>query len=443
MKNFFASIFTFFFIVSCISGCTSKSELKTTDPVTLTMWHVYGEQADSPMNRLIDEFNKTIGKEKGIIIDVTLMSNAYQIGGKLLEAQNDNPGTPDMPDLFFCHSNNAAALGADNLINWKDYFNEEALGGYVPDFLKDGMVNDKLTVFPVSKSTHLLFIAGGQFERFSSATNVTYEQLSTWEGFFDAAAKYYEWSGGKPFCALDYLIRCVELNAIGKGAEESFYTDDGWYDFDNFALKASYIEFAESLAKGHIVVSDMYSNTQVMTGDVLCGIGSSASILYYNDIVTYPDNTQEPTSLKVLPVPQPKDGKAYMTQAGVGLCAYKTTSQKAEAAVIFAEWLTESDRNLAFVTETGYMPVNNGSFEKIMDYTFKNEGYESLYNALGTMKKDCIALSEPSFAGYYDKVTALYDILRASQSKFQNRYASGEDINVLTYELWNTFTQIN
>jgi len=202
------------------------------------------------------------------------------------------------------------------------------------------------------------------------------------------------------------------------------------------------MEFAESLAKGHIVVSDMYSNTQVMTGDVLCGIGSSASVLYYNDLVTYPDNTQEPTGLMVLPAPQPKNGKAYMTQAGVGLCAYKTTSQKAEAAVIFAEWLTESDRNLAFVTETGYMPVNNGSFEKIKDYTFKNEGYEHLYNALDTMKKDFTALSEPSFAGYYDKVTVLYDSLRASQAGYKARYASGEDIGVLTDELWSTYTQI-
>jgi len=220
MKKFLTSVLTFILIVSCMSGCTSKSELKANDPVTLTMWHVYGEQADSPMNRLIDDFNKTVGKERGVIIDVTMMSNSYQIGNKLLEAQANNPGAPEMPDLFFCHSNNAAALGADKLINWKDYFDEEALGSYVPDFVKDGMVDDKLSVFPVSKSTHLLFVAGGQFERFSAATGVTYEQLSTWEGFFDAAAKYYEWSDGKPFCALDYLIRCIELNAIGKGAGE-------------------------------------------------------------------------------------------------------------------------------------------------------------------------------------------------------------------------------
>lgn len=59
------------------------------------------------------------------------------------------------------------------------------------------------------------------------------------------------------------------------------------------------MEFARSLAKGHIVVSDLYSNTQIMTGEVAAGIGSSASILYYNDTVTYPNSTSEPMGLQV------------------------------------------------------------------------------------------------------------------------------------------------
>ena len=73
--------------VTCASGCGQKSLLNPDNPVTLTLWHVYGEQADSPMNRLIDEFNSSVGKEKGIVITTTLMSNASQIGQKLLDAQ--------------------------------------------------------------------------------------------------------------------------------------------------------------------------------------------------------------------------------------------------------------------------------------------------------------------------------------------------------------------
>ena len=427
-------------IMMLLSGC-SKSNLNPKDPITLTMWHVYGEQADSPMNQLIDEFNSTVGKEKGIIIDVTLISSTAQIGEKLLNAQGDNAGAEEMPDLFFCHSNSAEELGADKLLDWKEYFTEEELKDYIPEFLEDGMVDGKLSVFPVSKSTHMLFLSGTQFDRFSKATGITYESLSTWNGFFTAAEKYYEWSGGQPFCALDYLLRAVELNAMEKGGSH-FYTDEGWYDFNNEALKASYLEFADAIAKGYLVVSDLYSNTQVMTGEVISGLGSSAAILYYNDTVTYPDNTTVPMNLHVLPMPKADGRELLVTQAGAGLCATKTTEQKTEAAVIFAKWLTESDRNLEFCVNTGYMPVTQLAFDKIKSYQFTNPAYQSLYTALNTVNKNSTAVREPSFAGYYHRVSVLYDVLREKQREYSFRIKNGESADKLAAEAWELFYSI-
>lgn len=169
-----------------------------------------------------------------------------------------------MPDLFFCHNNNAMELGADSLLDWQDVFTTAELANYVPSFLEDGMVEGHLSVFPISKSTHLLFIAGTQFARFSAETGVTYDDLATWEGFFAAAETYYTWSGGKPFCALDYPIRMVELYALEKGATE-LYTDEGWYDFSEPLLQEGWNVLADALVKGHVIMSDLYSNTQVMT----------------------------------------------------------------------------------------------------------------------------------------------------------------------------------
>lgn len=415
-RKLFLLLLIFSISICCLSGC-KKSELDKNKPVTLTMWHVYGEQADSPMNRLIDEFNETVGMEKGIIINVTAMSNASKIGEKLLDAHNKIPGSAEMPDLFFAHKSNALELGTDCLLDWNEYFSEKELSAYVPEFLEDGTADGKLSVFPVSKSTHLLFIAGGQFERFSADTGVTYEALSTWDGFFDAAAKYYDWSGGKPFCALDYPLRAIELAATESGAGNIF-ADNGFYDPSNVIFKQTFMKFADSLAKGHIMLSNLYSNTQVMTGEVVAGIGSSAAILYYNDTVTYEDGTSEPMDLEILPLPAENGKKPYITQAGVGLCAYKTSSQKAEAAVIFAKWLTEPERNLEFVCQTGYMPVTNGAFDKIDDCRFKTADYEKLYSALKKVKESSEVLSEQQSPEYYSRVYAFYDYLRNEQKQF-------------------------
>ena len=420
-------------------GCDKQETLLDPQkPVTLTMWHVYGEQADSPMNRYVEDFNRTVGKENGIIINVTLMSNASQIGQKLVNAQNGVAGVPAMPDLFFCHNSNAQELGAEKLLNWQDFFSASELSDFIGEFVSDGMVDNSLSVLPVSKSTHLLFLAGGAFDKFAKEQNVTYANLATWDGFFSVAEKYYNYSGGKPFCALDYLMRSVELDAISHGAVD-FYQND-WYK-QNVALIASYKKFASAIAKGHIVVSDLYSNTQVMTGQTIAGISSSAAVLYYNDTITYPDNTQEPTNLKVLPVPA-SSGKKYATQAGVGLCAYKTTPQKAEAAAVFAKWFTEEKRNLDFVAQTGYMPVKTGAFGKLDAYTFKTEAFRNTYAALKSTMDSCTFLSEPSIAGYFPNTYALYSKIRKLQKELTSMYASGKTYEEITDQLVDLFLTI-
>lgn len=306
-----------FILIFALTGCGNKSQLSAKEPVELTMWHVYGEQAGSPMDTLVEEFNRTEGKEQGVRVKVTELSSAAKIGGFLLETQGDS--AQEMPDLFTCHIGDAIALGEDKLLDWNDYFTEKEQSEFVSGFLADGEADGKLLVFPLSKSTQLLMLNGTGFARFSAATGVTYDDLSTWEGFYDAAGKFYDWTNGtEPFCAMDYPIRAVELCALEHGAKD-FYTEDGWYDFDNAVFKESWMQFARALAQGHIVVSDLYSNTQVMTGEVLSGLGSSAAILYYNDTVTYEDGHSEPMDLQVVPMPMTAGAEPLMTQAGVGL----------------------------------------------------------------------------------------------------------------------------
>ena len=439
MKKALAFLLAFLLIPFCFFGCEKQSLLSPENPVVLTMWHTYGEQSDSPMNRLIDTFNSTVGRERGIVIKTTLMTVAAKISDRLAEAQNGTAGAVPLPDLFFCHNNDAAAFGADNLLDWNTLFSEKELSAFVPDFLADGMVDGHLSVLPTSKSTHVLYLSGNEFDRFSAATGVTYDSLATWDGFFAAAEKYYIYSGGKPFCAFDYLLRAVELYAVSGGADPDAFYRDSRYNFSNEALKAAYLRFAEAIAKGHIVVADLYSNTQVMTGETPAGMGSSAGILYYNDTVTYPDNTSEPMRLKVCPMPYTDGAKKVDTQAGVGLCAVKTDDRKAEAASVFAHWLTEGERNLDFVSETGYMPVTAGAYARFTDHTFRDDGYRNLYAALNTVKSDYTLLREPSFPGYYGRVNGLYAEIRKVQSSLPARIKNGESAAALAAELWELF----
>jgi len=443
MKKTVIFILTGLLLLLSITGCTQKrkSLLDPDNPVSLTIWHVYGEQSDAPMNLLIEEFNKTVGQEKGIRIAVTNVTGTSKILQQLLDAKENKPGALDMPDLFSCHTQNVSAIGVDTLVDFSAWFTEKELSQYVPEFLDSGRIGGKLAVFPVSKSTYALFINGAQFDRFSADTGVTYESLSDWQGFFSAAEQYRTWSGGGIFCAMDYLIRHIELDILShQGTLE--YTEDGWYHEDDPAVKETFLLFARALAAGQITVSDAYANTQVMTGEVLCGIGSSAAVGYYNDTVTYSDNTTEPMDLRVLPLPMSGGKEEYMPQTGVGLCAFQTTDQKAEAAYEFVKWFTESERNLDFVVKTGYMPVTDGAFNAIAQYPFDNSGYERLYDAIDAMYRDTTPVVRPDFDGFYDKTNALYDGLRQMLPAIIARADNGEDIHALAEELWEFFCSI-
>lgn len=57
-----------------LSGC-SVSSGSSEQPITINIWHVYGAQTDSPLNDFIQTFNETVGKEKGIQVEVSMVSN--------------------------------------------------------------------------------------------------------------------------------------------------------------------------------------------------------------------------------------------------------------------------------------------------------------------------------------------------------------------------------
>ena len=85
-------------VMGLLCGCGKAKE-----PVNLTVWHVYGAQTDSPMNAMVEEFNETVGKENGITIQVTQISNTNAIHEAVLAAANDEPGAAELPDIFLSY----------------------------------------------------------------------------------------------------------------------------------------------------------------------------------------------------------------------------------------------------------------------------------------------------------------------------------------------------
>ena len=161
-----------------ITGC--KSYEGKNKPVALTLWHVYGGQVDSPLNKIIDNFNDTYGKEEGIYVQVTSVSNTNTIHEAVLAAGKKEPGAAELPDIFVSYPKTVLSLpDSDILVDYKKYFTEDELSKYFPEFIEEGTIGDKLLVFPVAKSTEIMFVNKTLFDRFAAETGADEKELST------------------------------------------------------------------------------------------------------------------------------------------------------------------------------------------------------------------------------------------------------------------------
>ncbi len=447
---------TFIFLMSAVlflcAGCSSASKKEET-PTTITVWHVYGGQADSPLNHLIDQFNETVGKEQKINVQVTSVSNTNTIHELVLAAANGEPGAPELPDIFCSYPKTVMALPDDSiLVDYQDYFNEEELSDFLPVFVEEGMVNDRLVILPVAKSTEIMFINKTIFDRFSQATGVTLADLDTWEGLFEAAEIYAAWTDGQtpdiPGDAKSMFVHDYYFNYFQVGAEslgEDFFQGNK-LAFGS-AFKTAWEPLAQAAIQGGVWLEGGYATASLRTGDSIVSVASSASILYYSDVVTYPDNTSEDITIISRPCPVFENGEKLVMQRGSGLCTVRSTPEREKAAVTFLKWLTEPEHNVEFVTQTGYMPVTETAFENELPKAIEgleSAKYASLYQAYLETQANYEFYVPPQLENYLNLETTLEDQVRSQLELGRQEYLDTEEVGLeqISEERFRAFREI-
>lgn len=400
-------------------GC-DRERMDPKRPVTITMWHNYGGQMQSVMDELVDEFNSTVGRQKGIIVSVTSITASKDMQEKLFMIAAGDPGAPEMPDIVTAYPKTAIILREHGLLAPLDeQFTAKELDAYLPQFIKEGRLSDgKLYVFPIAKSTEVLFVNQTLFDRFSAATGVSLESLATFEGIAEAAVKYYEWTDsltpdrandGKTFFTADSWFNIAQVGIAQLGGE--FVFPDRLDVASDLYRRIWDFSVLPTLAGGYAVTAG-YSSDLSKTGEIVCSIGSTAGILFYGDTITYPDNTIETVTYNILPYPVFRGGQKIAIQRGGGMCVKRSTPKKEYAAALFIKWFTQPEQNMRFVYSTGYLPVTKEAFENNMKqeiYTAKTPNLKKLLEAAIRMYQEYTFLIPPNYE-QYDSLSKTYEI---------------------------------
>lgn len=432
-------IFTLLCTVPVLTGCANQKEPSPEHPVTLTMWHVYGSQTESPLNTAIDEFNKTVGKEHGVTINVVSVTSSSAIDQALSASTNQVPGAESLPDLFTAYPRVVEIVGAEKLLCWNDYFTKSELSQFKEEFLNEGYFDDSLLMLPVAKSTEAFYLNKTIFDRFAKATGTSIKDLSTFDDIFDVAKKYYDWSDGRHFMQMNdyYNYAFAGMQTAGKD-----FVKNGSLQLDNPAFQRLWMPLAECAIYGGICLEDGYAASRWKTVEIIANTGSTADVLYQPEEVIYPDNTKESITALAMPYPLFDSHVKGAVHRGGGLFAMKNTDpRKNHGAYIFAKWLTEEEHNLNFVTESGYLPVTETALTTLLEDTsvVKNEKYHSLYTSVATMTDTYQLYNLP----LYDNASAIQQnfeedvkhVLRSARQQYLKRSAAGGNNDALLEEL--------
>lgn len=372
-------------VVLCLLGATLAASLfsgcsgKKSDPVTVTVWTYYnGDQLDA-FNDLTEKFNDTVGKKDGITVETKSLGTAEDLEQNVLAAVNGEVGASEVPNIFSAYSDTAYTMDQkDMLVDLSDYLTDKEKDEYVEEYLKEGDFSDdgSIKIFPVAKSTELLFLNDTDWQKFAEETGAQYEDLQTIEGLVETAGKYYNWTDsqtpetddGKALFGRDAMANYLLVGAKELGCD-IFEVKDGkmTLNFDEDVIRKLWDNYYVPYVKGYFSALGRFRSDDVKTGNVLGYVGSTSSATFFPTEVSDDSGDAHEIKLKVLPCPKFKDGDDYAVQQGAGMVVTKSSEDEVKASIKFLKWFTQSENNIEFSVGSGYLPVTNdaNSIDKI------------------------------------------------------------------------------
>ena len=413
-KRLIAAVMTCMMISSLFVACkgSTKEETKTVkldpdNPVTLKIWHYYNGTQQATFDKLLEKFNATVGKEKGIYVEGYGHGSVADLEKAITSSVNEEVGAEDMPDIFSTYADTAYSIEKKGkLADLSEYFSKKELSKYVDSYIKEGYLkSDKgLYLLPVAKSTEVLMLNKTDWEPFSKATKTSLDELKTTEGITKVAKRYYEWTDaktpnikndGRAFYGRDSMSNYFVIGMKQMG-EEIFDVKDGkvTVNTNKKALKRLWENYYVPYVSGYFASYGRFRSDDVKTGNILAYTGSTSSAFYFPDQVEGEEDSHK-IDYEVLEAPVMKGGKNYKVQQGAGMAVTKSDDEHEYAATVFLKWFSKKEQNLEFVCESSYMPVlKEANNMKSVDQAVKEDKlkiddktYDCLKNTLNNFDK--------------------------------------------------------
>lgn len=352
-----------------LPACGSKTPLDPKNPTKITVWTYYNGDQLSAFDSMVEEFNESVGAQKGIIVKSVSQGSVNDLETNVLAAVQGEVGADEVPNIFMAYADTAYAVDQmGQVVDLKDYLSEEEKSAYIDSYMKEGDFagTGEIKIFPTAKSLELLVINKTDWDAFAAATGASYDDMADMEGLTATAGKYFEWTDsltpdipddGKALFGRDAMANYMIIGSMQLG-QEIFQVSDGkvTINFDKSVARRLWDNYYIPFIKGHFAATGRFRSDDIKTGNIIAYVGSSSGVSFFPESVNVSDSESYPIEMDVLPCPQ-FDGGDYAVQQGAGMVVTKGEEAEIYASMEFLKWFTADERNIKFSVDSGYLPV--------------------------------------------------------------------------------------
>ncbi|MEG1742219.1 MAG: extracellular solute-binding protein [Acetivibrio sp.] len=428
------------FLLLGLVGCSKNYGLDPKNPQEIVVWHYYNGAQAIAFEELVTEFNRSVGEEEGIIVTAKSQSTIDELISALDAAANKKVGAEEMPNIFESYLDTAVELDKMNILADLDpYVTKEEKEQYMDFYIEEGTFGsqNQWKLFPIAKSTEVLALNKTDFDKFAQAEKVSTEELKTWEGLTRIAEQYYKWSGGKSFFGRDAFANYMIIGSKQLGKEIFTIKDNkATVQMDPKIMKKLWDNFYIPYVKGYFKHVGRYRTDDVKIGEIVALAGSTSGMLYFPTEVTVGDEKPYPIDCQILPLPNFEGTEKCAVQQGANMAVTKSTEKEEYASVLFLKWFTQTERNIKFSVESGYMPVTKeandpqymDTFLKEKKITLEGIKRDSIFTSIEQAKSEQLFTTKGFDKGYEARRvlnTSMLDVAIKDRKNVEDKIAAG------------------
>ena len=369
-------------VLPILAGCAGNREK---EPIHINIWTYYNGDQLIAFNELVEEFNATVGAEKGIFVTNSSVGDINELTANVQDSVASKVGSEELPNVFSSYADTAYQMMQKGVVaNLAPYVTEEEYAAYVDSYIQEGDLtgDGSLYIFPVAKSTEVFLLNKTDWQVFAQETGATYDDFSTIEGLTATAQRYYEWTDsltaepndGKAFFGRDAMANYFHVGFMQLGQELFTRDETGMsLQFDKGIARKLWDNYYVPFVKGYFSASGRFRSDDIKTGNILAYVGSSSSAKFFPQEILHDDMSSHPIEMEALPAPCFEQGQPYAIQQGAGMVVTSKAEEEVAASVEFLKWFTQEAQNIHFSVESGYLPVTEAANDLETIYTYETD----------------------------------------------------------------------